>query len=223
MEISQPHDWNVSIAAAMRIQKNLREKIVLTDQFDSISTVAGIDVGISTALNRARAAIILLNLEDLSHITSAVVEGDIRFPYIPGFLSFREIPIILKAFKKLPLKPDLLICDGQGTAHPRRFGIACHLGILTDIPTIGVGKTRLIGLHGEVPSTKGGWVPLTDRNEVIGGVLRTREKVKPVYVSPGHNISLESAINLVMKSVTRFRLPETTRKAHRLASFSSLS
>ncbi len=125
---------------------------------------------------------------------------------------------MLAAMKKLRTRPDLLLCDGQGLAHPRRFGLACHLGLLLDIPSIGVAKSRLIGVHGEVPETKGGWTALEDNGEVIGAVLRTRAGVKPVYVSVGHRISLATAIDYVMRCTTRYRLPETTRHAHRLAS-----
>jgi deoxyribonuclease V len=137
---------------------------------------------------------------------------------VPGYLSFREVPAVLAALKKLRTRPDLLLCDGQGVAHPRRFGLACHLGLLLDIPSIGVAKSRLIGTHGDVPEQKGGWTALEDDGEIIGAVLRTRAGVKPVYVSVGHRISLATAIDYVMRCTTRYRLPETTRYAHRLAS-----
>jgi deoxyribonuclease V len=140
------------------------------------------------------------------------------FPYIPGLLSFREIPAVLTAMKLLLIRPDLLLCDGQGIAHPRRLGIAAHLGMLLDIPSIGVAKSRLIGTHDELPKEKGASVPLMDKSEQIGIVLRTRTHVKPLYISPGHCVSIETARELVMKCVTRYRLPETTRLAHTLAS-----
>jgi deoxyribonuclease V len=140
-----------------------------------------------------------------------------RFPYIPGLLSFRELPAVLKALEQLPRLPDLILCDGQGIAHPRRLGIASHLGVLLDHPTIGVGKTRLVGHHDPVPDQRGAWVPLVDRGEVVGAVLRTRQGAKPIYVSPGHRVGLTTAVGWVMACTTRFRLPETTRLADRLS------
>ena len=140
------------------------------------------------------------------------------FPYVPGLLSFREAPAVLKAFERLRIMPDLLLYDGQGIAHPRRCGIASHVGLLLDLPSIGVAKTRLTGEHGPVPAAKGKWTPLTDNGETIGAVLRTRAKVKPLFISIGHRVSLETAISYVMACVSRYRLPETTRWAHRLAS-----
>jgi deoxyribonuclease V len=150
-------------------------------------------------------------------IEHAIARRPTTFPYIPGLLSFREIPVLLDAIEALGRRPDLLICDGQGIAHPRRFGLACHLGVLTDLPAIGVAKSRLTGKHEVVPDRKGAWVPLRDGDDVIGAVLRTRRGVRPVYVSPGHKVSLESAIRLTLDCITRFRLPETTRWADRLA------
>ena len=137
---------------------------------------------------------------------------------MPGLLSFRELPGVLAALAKVRIRPDLILCDGQGIAHPRRFGIASHLGVLLDIPTIGVGKTRLTGRHAEPPAAKGAWTPLMDGEETIGAVLRSRAGVKPIYVSTGHRVSLMTAIALTLACLTRYRLPETTRQAHRLAS-----
>jgi deoxyribonuclease V len=141
-----------------------------------------------------------------------------RFPYVPGYLSFREAPAALAAMRRLRRDPDLIVCDGQGFAHPRRFGLACHLGLLANLPSIGVAKSRLIGEHAVLGSQRGEWVPLVDDGERIGVVLRTRTGVRPVYVSVGHRISLETAIDYVLRCTTRYRLPETTRQAHRLAS-----
>ncbi|HTY99332.1 MAG TPA: deoxyribonuclease V, partial [Rhodocyclaceae bacterium] len=140
------------------------------------------------------------------------------FPYVPGLLSFREIPALLAAWERLAIVPDLVLCDAQGFAHPRRFGLACHLGLWLDVPAIGVAKSRLIGTHGPVPEAKGEWTPLLDNDEVIGGVLRTRAGCKPLFVSVGHRVSLESAVAWTLACTTRYRLPETTRQAHRLAS-----
>ena len=151
-------------------------------------------------------------------MTTALARIPTQMPYIPGLLSFREIPAVLAAWEQLTVLPDLLLCDGQGLAHPRRFGLACHLGLLLDLPTIGVAKSRLIGSHVPPAPDKGSWQPLEDKGEVIGAVLRTRANVTPVYVSSGHRVSLRTAVAWTLRCVTRYRLPETTRAAHRLAS-----
>jgi deoxyribonuclease V len=178
--------------------------------------VAGVDVGFRNGLTRA--AIAVLSHPELELVETAVAHRPTEFPYVPGLLSFREAPAVLDALNKLGTGPDLLLCDGQGIAHPRRFGIACHLGILTGIPSIGVAKSRLIGSHDDPGDTRGDWSPLMDKGEIIGAVLRTRPRVKPLYVSIGHRVGLETAIAWVMACCTRYRLPETTRSAHRLAS-----
>ena len=160
----------------------------------------------------------IIDFPSLQVCDYAVVRQPTRFPYIPGLLSFREIPAVLAAFERLASLPDLVLSDGQGFAHPRRFGIASHLGVLLDLPSIGVAKKRLVGEHPVVPNGRGDWVPLTHRGEMIGAVLRTRAGVKPVFVSTGHRVSLETAVHWAMACTTRYRLPETTRHAHRLAS-----
>lgn len=147
-----------------------------------------------------------------------IVRQPTRFPYVPGLLSFREVPAILEALAGLQRLPDLLLCDGHGYAHPRRMGVACHIGLATGLPTIGVGKTRLVGEHEPVPAERGGWSALRDRDETIGAVLRTRNRVAPVYVSPGHRIDLPTAVQQVMACLNRYRLPEPIRAADRLAS-----
>jgi deoxyribonuclease V len=151
-------------------------------------------------------------------VEHAIARLPTTFPYVPGLLSFREAPAVLEAFSRLRRWPDLILYDGQGVAHPRRIGIASHVGLLLDLPSIGVAKTRLIGEHGRVPLAKGRWTPLRDGEEIVGAVLCTRSHVKPLYVSIGHRVSLDTAIRYVMACVTRYRLPETTRFAHRLAS-----
>lgn len=180
--------------------------------------VAGVDVGFEDGGKTVRAAVAVLEYPGLSPVEHAVARLPTRFPYVPGLLSFRELPGVIAALERLTILPDLLLCDGQGYAHPRRFGIACHLGVLTDLPSIGVAKTRLIGSHPEPGPHKGDWVELRDGAEVIGAVLRTRSGVKPLYVSIGHRVSLATAIRYVLACTTRYRLPETTRAAHRLAS-----
>ena len=212
------HAWDVSPKEAIAIQQSLLDRAVLRDDFDEIRTVAGVDVGFEDNNTVTRAALAVLDFETLQLVESAIARRPTTFPYVPGLLSFREIPAVLQAMLKLNAAPDLLLCDGQGIAHPRRLGIAVHLGILTDIPSIGVAKSRLIGTHDEVPPEKGSQVPLMDKGEQIGVVLRTRTNVKPLYISPGHLVSIETAHRLVMHCVTKYRLPETTRHAHRLAS-----
>lgn len=212
------HDWDVTPREAVAIQQGLRDRVVLRDDLGLVHTVAGVDVGFEEHNTVTRAAVALLDLESLSLRHAAVARRPVSFPYVPGLLSFREVPAVLDALSKLPQMPDLLLCDGQGYAHPRRFGIACHIGILTGLPTIGVAKKRLIGEHAPVGNGKGDWRPLMHAGECIGAVLRTRPHVKPLYVSAGHRVSLETAISYVMRCITRYRLPETTRWAHRLAS-----
>lgn len=206
------------LTEARRIQERLRRRIVTVDDWRDVRCVAGIDVGFERRGRVTRAAVVLLEYPSLRPRAQAVVRRPTCFPYVPGYLSFREAPAVLAAMQRLRTRPDLILCDGQGLAHPRRFGLACHLGVLLDVPSIGVAKSRLIGAHGAVPSAPGAWTPLTDGDEVIGAVLRTRAGVKPVYVSIGHRVSLASAIEFVRRCVTRYRLPETTRYAHRLAS-----
>jgi deoxyribonuclease V len=212
------HAWDVSPKEAVGIQMALQSHVNLKDDFGDIRTVAGVDVGFEEDNTITRAAIAVLDFHSLELIETAIARRPTTFPYVPGLLSFREVPCVLEAMLKLGAEPDLLLCDGQGIAHPRRFGIAAHLGILLDLPAIGVGKSRLIGTHAEVPPEKGSHVPLMDNGEQIGVVLRTRTNVKPLFISPGHRVSINSAHELVMQCVTHYRLPETTRWAHQLAS-----
>jgi len=183
-----------------------------------VQYVAGVDVGFVDDGATSRAAVAVLSFPSLELSEQAIAQRPTQFPYVPGFLSFREIPPVLEALEKLNTTPDLILCDGQGLAHPRRFGLACHLGVLTDIPTIGVAKSRLIGTHAELPVEKGSWQPLIHEQEIIGAVLRTRSTVKPLYVSIGHRVSLPTAIDYVLRCTRSYRLPETTRIADRLAS-----
>lgn len=210
--------WPRTVAQARTIQETLRGQVITHDRLGPVRHVAGVDVGFEDGGDVMRAAVVVLDFPSLALREQAVAHRPTRFPYVPGYLSFRETPVVLAALKKLRVTPDLLLCDGQGLAHPRRFGIACHLGVLTDIPSIGVAKSRLIGTHEAVPAQKGAWRPLRDDGEVIGAVLRTRVGVKPVFISIGHRLNLETAIDYVLRCTTRYRLPETTRLAHRLAS-----
>ena len=223
MKIRALHEWDVTIKQARSIQQRLREQVVTADQFDTIRHVAGTDVAFEKSRNLAFAAVVVLELPKLTVVEQVSVSSPIQFPYVPGYLSFREVPAICKALAQVRQPPDLILCDGQGYAHPRRFGLACHLGLLTDRPCIGVGKSRLIGSHRPVPNSRGHWVSLMHQEEQIGAVLRSRKDVKPVYVSIGHRISLESAISYVKRCTTHYRLPETTRHADRLAGLKQTS
>ncbi len=218
MDLHYQHDWNLSPEKAVELQQSLRQHIVTVDQLEPVQTIAGVDVGFEDDGQTTRAAIAVLSFPDLQIVQRVVARRPTTFPYVPGLLSFREVPAVLAALEKLQTLPNLLLCDGQGTAHPRRFGIACHIGLLTDRPSIGVGKSLLVGTHSPVPDEKGAWVPLQHQGETIGAVLRTRVGIKPLYISPGHRISLETAIDYVMRCITKYRLPETTRQAHKLAS-----
>lgn len=210
--------WPKTVAKARAIQEQLRHRVIGRDRLGRIRYVAGMDVGFEAGGTMARAAVVVLSFPDLVPCEQVAVRRRVRFPYVPGYLSFREIPVVLAALARLRLKPDLLLCDGQGLAHPRRFGLACHLGVLTGIASIGVAKSRLIGEHGRLGRARGSWMPLRDAGEIVGAVLRTRTDVNPVYVSVGHRVRLDTAIDLVLRCTPRYRLPETTRAAHRLAS-----
>ena len=206
------------MAEAIAQQRELAHAVRQVDEVGAVRRVAGADVGFPGGGAMARAAVAVLSYPDLQPLEQALAEQPVEFPYVPGLLSFRELPPVLAALSGLSQPPDLLLVDGQGRAHPRRFGIACHLGVLTGLPTIGVAKTRLVGTHEAVPDQRGAWVPLRDGDEVIGAVLRSRAGVRPVYVSVGHRVSLPCAVQWVMACTGRYRLPHTTRAAHALAS-----
>ncbi len=218
LDLHHEHPWDVSPTQARETQQRLSRLVETTDRLGDIGTVAGVDVGFDLKNGLTRAAVVVLDFPTLELREQALVTQPTRFPYVPGLLSFREAPAILAALGELEQLPNLIVCDGQGLAHPRRFGIACHLGVLTDLPTIGVAKKRLIGTHEEPPEARGDWVSLAHKGETVGAVLRSRAGVKPIYVSCGHRVSLETAVDLVMRCTTRYRLPETTRRADRAAS-----
>lgn len=216
MKMSADYPWPVNLDEARAIQEQIRAQVLASDAFGSIRTVAGVDAGYSG--DRALAAVVVLAFPSLQPLDYAVARRQISFPYVPGYLSFREAPAILDALASLRVTPDLLICDGHGLAHPRRCGIACHLGVLTDLPSIGCAKSLLVGAYEPPPDVRGAWTPLRHHDDVVGAALRTRPGARPVYVSIGHRVSLETAIQFVMACVTRYRLPETTRAADALAS-----
>jgi deoxyribonuclease V len=218
MELKRHHNWPTTVEEAIAIQKQLQPEVITEDQLGEVQYVAGVDVGFEEDYAISRAAVAVLRFPDLQLVEHAIARRATTFPYIPGFLSFREVPVVLDALEKVGTMPDLILCDGQGIAHPRRFGLACHLGVLTDMPTIGVAKSLLVGKHDELPVDKGSWQPLRYRGEIVGAVLRSRTGVKPLYVSPGHRVSLHTAIDYALRCTTKYRLPETTRWADKLAS-----
>ncbi|MBD2770602.1 deoxyribonuclease V [Iningainema tapete] len=219
MKICQRHGWTLTMDEAIAIQEQLQSEVITEDQLtEQVKYVAGVDMGFEEDGTISRAAVAVLSFPDLQIQETTLARRPTTFPYIPGFLSFREIPAVLDALEKIQLTPDIILCDGQGIAHPRRFGIACHLGVLVDIPTIGVAKSLLVGKHDDLAETRGSWQPLIHKGETVGAVLRTRTGVKPVYISSGHRISLPTAIDYVMRCTPKYRLPETTRIADRLAS-----
>lgn len=215
MNLTAPHPWDVTPQEAMEIQRRLRDQVVMETTFDELETVAGIDCGFKAG--QARAAVVVLDYTDLRPVDQAVAEIPVPFPYVPGLLSFRETPAVLEALGKLSVDPDLLILDGHGYAHPRRLGLACHVGVITGVPAVGCAKSRLIGEHAEPAAEAGNRVPLYDAGEVIGAVVRSRTDVSPIFVSIGHKVNLETAIDVVLHCCTKYRLPETTRYAHRVA------
>lgn len=220
MNIKPLHEWNLSPREAIELQKQLAYEIVETDDFAApIKTVAGIDLGYDAKTDTCRAVVVVLNFPGLQLVEKAEAILPIQFPYVPGLLSFRETPVAVKALEKLQITPDLILCDGQGIAHPRRFGIACHIGLLADVPTIGVAKSVLVGKFDNLGETRGSTAQMIYKSEKLGVALRTKDKVQPVYVSVGHKIGLETAIDYVLRCTPKYRLPETTRLADSLASF----
>ena len=209
------HSWNVSPKEAVQIQRRFVSQVKTTGDKKAFCTVAGIDVSYNRRDPVLHAAVVVLKLENLEMIEVAGASGTVTFPYVPGLLSFREIPIVLKAWRKLKLCPDCILCDGQGLAHPRRFGLACHLGMVLSLPSVGCAKSRLLGTFEEPGFSRGGRSPLWDHGEQVGAVVRTRDGVAPVFVSVGHKIGLERAIDLVLSTCRRYRLPEPIRQAHR--------
>src|SRR5690554_6827557 len=217
------HDWNLAPREAIALQKRLAGCVEREDRLGEVRRIAGVDIGFEQKGAITRAAVVVLAWPPRSPGALDVVEQVVhreptRMPYIPGLLSFREVPAALAAFEGLAALPDLVMVDGQGIAHPRRLGVAAHLGLWLDLPTIGIAKSRLYGKHAEVGEQRGDVTPLYAGSETIGVVLRSRAKVKPVYVSPGHRITLETSLEWVMRCLGRTKLPEPTRLADRLAS-----
>lgn len=210
------HPWNLSGKEAVQLQREWAGKVISDDCLSDVKLVAGTDVSYQKQGDRLVAAVVVLDAQTLEVIETATIVDEAQFPYVPGLFSFRELPPLVKAFEKLQHRPDLIVCDGQGIAHPRRFGLASHLGVMFDIPTIGCGKTRLCGDEVEPLDERGAKAKLIHKDEHIGYILRTRKNVKPVYVSLGHRVSAETACEWVLKLAPKYRLPETTRVADKL-------
>ncbi|RNF85020.1 deoxyribonuclease V [Montanilutibacter psychrotolerans] len=208
--------WPADEAAAEDQQRRLAPLVEREDRFADIRYVAGVDVAYAAHSDRLVAAAVVLDATSLAVVEQSLVEDVVRFPYIPGLFSFRELPPIAAALQRLQTPPDLIVCDGQGLAHPRRFGLACHLGVMFDVPVIGCGKTRLVGRHAPVGPARGEHADLLDGDEIIGSALRTRTGINPLYVSVGHRIGLASARDWVLRLSPTYRLPETTRAADHL-------
>jgi deoxyribonuclease V len=217
MKGSLAHPWDMSTRQACEVQRKLAQSVIKYNDNFSPRTVAGIDVSVARFSRAGRAAVAVLSYPALDLIDLAVAEGDLSFPYVPGLLSFREAPLVIQAWKRLQILPDVIIVDGQGIAHPRRLGIASHLGLLLDVPAIGCAKSRLIGDHQPLSPEAGSHCQLTDEGEIIGAALRTRNSTRPLYVSIGHRIDLPTAISLVLSCCRGLRLPEPTRLAHHAA------
>ena len=225
MPLASLHDWDLAPREAITLQRRLAGRVERDDRLDEVRHIAGVDIGFEQDGAITRAAVVVLAWPPRSPGVFEVVEEAVyreptRMAYVPGLLSFREVPAALAAFERLSVRPELVMVDGQGIAHPRRLGVASHLGLWLDLPTIGVAKSRLCGRHGEPGAERGDWTPLIDGadDEVIGAVLRSRAGVKPIFVSPGHRVSLTTALHWVTACLGRTKLPEPTRLADRLAS-----
>jgi deoxyribonuclease V len=211
------HDWRISHAEAVAVQRRLAKEVLHTGKVTAIRIVAGVDVSSNRARGEATGAVVLLEYPGLEMIEASVVHGAVNFPYIPGLLSFREAPLVLAACEALSMTPDLILVDGQGIAHPRRIGLASHLGLILDMPTIGCAKSRLCGNHEVLGLEPGEQTDLVHDEETVGVVLRTRRGTKPVYVSVGHRIDLLTAVQWVLACCQGYRLPEPLRLAHQAA------
>ncbi len=218
MQISDLHAWDVSPQQAIQLQKELRSRLDLTKLPGPIRCIAGGDVSFSRKSGRIWAGVVVLSFPELLKIEEKWVQDKARFPYIPGLLSFRELPVLLEALKRLETDPQLIICDGQGIAHPRGLGLASHLGLHVDRATIGCAKSRLVGEFSQVKEEKGSHTPLWHKEQMVGAVLRTRRGVKPLFVSPGNRITLDESVKIVLECCGRYRMPEPTRQAHLLVS-----
>ena len=211
------HSWKVNVEEAIQIQQNLRNRIILQKTFSEVKTIGGGDVAYSEDRNSLFAAIVVLSFPKMETLEIANAHGEIPFPYIPGLLSFREGPILIKAFQKLKLKPDVMIFEGQGIAHPRGIGLASHMGLWLDLSSIGCTKTPLLSDFIYPSPSKGSFELIRKEGREVGAVLRTKDKVKPLFISPGHRIDLLTSIQIILTACTKFRIPEPVRRAHQLS------
>ncbi len=212
--MTELHNWELSIAQAIDLQQKLAAQVSRSSRVNTPHFIAGVDISVEKAEGMATGAVVVLSYPELRVVEIEVAHGRLDFPYVPGLLSFRESPLTLEACERLSITPDLILVDGQGVAHPRRFGLASHLGLFLDRPTIGCAKSLLCGRHDAPGVEPGGYAEVIDRGETIGAALRTRLGVKPVYVSIGHMVDLETAIHWVLECCHGYRLPEPTRLAH---------
>jgi len=217
MVISDLHPWDVTYKEAVKIQKDLKDKVSLKKIDKRIQYVAGLDVSYAKGSDIMWAGGVVLDFPSLNKAEERWSKKEVSFPYIPGLLSFREIPALLDALRKMEIEPDLIFCDGQGIAHPRGLGLASHLGILLNKSTIGCAKSPLVGTYNQVGELKGNYAYLKHQNRIIGAVVRTRSKVKPIFVSPGYGVILNDCVKFVLETCSKYRIPEPTRQAHLLA------
>lgn len=217
MRFRSLHRWDLPPAEAIALQKRLAPQVIRRDDFQKIRIVAGVDLSLDDEKGIGYAGVVLFEFPSLVEVGRVQAAAPLTFPYVPGLLSFREGPVLLKAFQKMKVKPDLILFDGQGTAHPRRFGIASHLGLILDLPSIGCAKSLLCGTHEEPGLKRGSWSPILEKGETIGAVVRTRDGVKPVFVSIGHRVGLKTAIEIVLKCHDGVRIPKPTRVADQFA------
>ncbi|MDZ4245942.1 MAG: deoxyribonuclease V [Dehalococcoidia bacterium] len=218
MKLKKIHGWRVTVPRAQEIQKDLSCRIITRNELGPVRLVAGVDISGELGDGKSRGAVVIFSYPQMELLEVKTAERKTTFKYKPGFLSFREIPVIASAWEKVVLEPDLVLVDGQGLAHPRRFGLASHLGLLLDIPTIGCAKSRLTGKFSPPEKSAGSFTFLTDNDEIVGAALRTRDGGSPLFISIGYKIDLESSIRWVLQCCRGYRLPEPTRLAHKAAS-----
>ena len=204
----------LTVPEATRLQKELRDKLLLQERDFPLNTIAGADISFNKYSTTVYAGIVIMRFPELQPVAYSLVKKEVTFPYVPGYLAFREVPALLDAWEQLPAKPDLLVVDGHGIAHPRRMGIAAHFGVVANTPTLGCAKKPLFGTYTEPGPEKGNYTALLDKDEVIGAVLRTKDGVKPVFISPGYKMDVRSSLSVITTCIGRYRLPEPTRLAH---------
>jgi deoxyribonuclease V len=223
MECANLHPWDLQYSEAVKIQHELKDQLILKAPEMDLRLIAGADVSYSRGEDVFFSGVVVLEMPGMNIIEEATAEGRMDFPYIPGLLSFREAPVLIKAFEKVESVPDAIIFDGQGTAHPRGVGLASHMGLILGFPSIGCAKKNLVGSYEPVGSEVGAHTPIVFKGDVVGAVLRTKRNVKPVFVSPGHKMDIPSAIEIVMKTCRGYKLPEPTRQAHLLVNRARIS